>query len=705
MAKPHGRRTSQFKLPQSQPQPSVPSIENNFTGGLKTEFTGLNFPENSCTDTQNCVFSIIGDVSRRLGIDYETNFTNTTIDRTNNAVSTFVWTNAGGAGRTKIYVLQVGGTLYFYKFSSATTASPMSTTKLVSTVNLSTFTSGGPTINNTECQYTSGNGYLFVFNPGITPIYCTYSTVIGVTATSIAVQIRDFQGYPDGLTFNNEPSSLSNAHQYNLLNQGWPLSAVTSFHVALNVYPSNSEQWWTFKNSSQVYDPLNTHANTVIPNSPAPKGAFIYDARNFNRSANTGLPLQDTLTTTTYKTGAWFAGRVWYTGLDASTTSDPFGSYSWSENIYFSQIVTDTSKFGLCYQANDPTGETLFGLLPTDGGVINIQGSGSIYKLFPIQNGLLVFAANGVWFITGSSGIGFIANDYSIVKISGVQSISSTSFVDVNGLPVFWNEEGIYQVAPIQQGSGQKTNEQMGLQVQPMTIGTILSFYNSIPLQSKKFARGDYNPLTYVLKWVYRSTNETDVTSRYQFDSVLNFNTAHKAFYPYKITGTPFVNDVSYIVSPGGSTAPTSTFKYLCSAPGGGSFTFTFAEEKDTSYLDWKSFDSVGVNFTSYFITGYRLKGQAQRKFQPQYIYMYNDIPTYGYTLQGIWDFAISPLSNRYSTVEVVNVNQPGGYFAKALRKHRIRGNGYVLQFKVGSVTGKPFNIAGWSVLDVIGIA
>jgi len=51
---------------------------------------------------------------------------------------------------------------------------------------------------------------------------------------------------------------------------------------------------------------------------------------------------------------------------------------------------------GNCYQVNDPTSDQLFDLLPTDGGVIVIQGCGSIYKLFPLQNALLVFAANGV---------------------------------------------------------------------------------------------------------------------------------------------------------------------------------------------------------------------------------------------------------------------------------------------------------------------
>lgn len=675
------------------PQQSPISVEANFTGGLKTEFTGLSFPENACTDTQNCVFSLIGDVLRREGIDYETNFALTTIDRTNSAVSSYKWNNAGGDGSTQILVLQVGGSLYFFKTSAATVSAPMSTTKLASVVTLSTFTSGGPSIPDTECQYADGNGYLFVFHPGIVPIYCSFDSVLGVTPHAITVQVRDLQYYPDGLAFNNRPASLSAAHHYNLFNQGWPDSKITSFQVALNVYPDGADQWWAFKNSSNVYDPLNTAANVVIDNSPAPRGYFIYDARNFNRSAQTGLSLQDTQTSTSYKTGTWFAGRVWYTGLDASTTADPNGSYSWSENIYFSQIVTDVSKVGLCYQINDPTSENLFNILPTDGGIIRIQGSGSIYKLFPIQTGLVVFAANGVWLIVGSAGIGFTATDYTIVKISGVRSISSHSYIDVNGLPVFWNEEGIYSVhsAP----AGQRNNEAPTLEVTPLTLGTILSFYNNIPLQSKKFARGDYNPLTYVIKWVYRSTNETTVTSRYQFDSILNLNTANHAFYPDTVAGTPWINGVNYISGPGGSTSPDPTFKYIVSANG----QFTFAEEMDDNFVDWKSFDNVGVNFTSYFVTGYKLAGQAMMKFQPQYVQMFtrNDGPT-AYTIQAIWDYATDPNSNRYSTVQIINsfTNTRN----KLFRRIKLRGHGISLQIKVSSILGKNFDIMGWSMIN-----
>jgi len=76
---------------------------------------------------------------------------------------------------------------------------------------------------------------------------------------------------------------------------------------------------------------------------------------------------------------------------DSFTASGTAPRYSWSENIYFSQIVETTDQFGRCYQTNDPTSEDLFDLLPTDGGVIQIQGSGSVYKLFPVQMVYLSF--------------------------------------------------------------------------------------------------------------------------------------------------------------------------------------------------------------------------------------------------------------------------------------------------------------------------
>lgn len=785
-------------MPQQQQSPI--QVENNFIGGLKTEATGLNFPENACTATENCVFSLIGDVTRREGIDYELNFTTAAIDRTLKAIQTFTWTNAGGDGNTKLLVRQVGSLLSFYTITAATITSPLSTQLLVSTVDMTAFqivTSPAAV----ECQFATGNGYLFVFNPNCNPFFCTYSAGT-ITPALITIQIRDFAGTSEAGSPSDtfRPTVLNSDHLYNLQNQGWTSAAVwtassgsnvavfngsnytipvgltsftvaagisgvsigqavtiegfvnifggqnlflianglvnsysgttliinvtatgntgppnnnlqsqswsifpsvqggqvTTWHSAIGNYPSNSDVWWTFKNSSGVFDPATTLANITL-SSPAPKGSYILQAFNQQRSNVSGATgIADVVTNIRPKTGTWFQGRVWYSGVDDGQIVAGTAT-SWSENIYFSQIAVKTEQFSRCYQTNDPTSETLADLLPSDGGVITIQGSGSIYKLFSITNGLLVFAANGVWFITGNTGIGFTATDYSVVKIAGVQSISGTSFIDVNGLPMFWNEEGIYEVTPTKAGSGNKTNEQQALTVQPLTVGTILTFFNSIPLQSKKFARGDYNPLTYVVKWVYRSTNESNITSRYSFDSVLNFNLVNKAFYPYQVTGTPFVHDVIYIPGTGGANAPLSNFKYLASGFSSGSYNFTFAEENNSNFLDWQAFDGTGVSFTSFFTTGYKLQGQAMNKFQPQYIRMYSRDPS-TYKIQGIWEYATNTNTGKYSTQQIIY--NTSTRFQYSSRRIKIRGHGRALQLNVTSMSGLPFDIIGWAVMN-----
>ena len=771
-------------------------VVNNFTGGLKTEFTGLNFPENACTSTENCVFTLIGDVTRRLGIDFETNYNTIQSNTPEQAISNYKWNNAGGDGSTQIVVFQVGATLYFARSSSATTTAPLSTT-VFSTVNITQFLPSGSTTvpNGTECTYADGNGYLFVFHPNLDTFYCTYSSGT-IAANRIIVQIRDVVGVVENIADNVRPlpSNVTSQHLYNLQNQGWASSvawtATSTTNVNLTVgnisftvqaglpitpgvtvtgrgshntgfsidnanfsgvvnfysgttltvdvtsfssdstavpysnwsitpsaatqqlntwtseignYPSNADVWWTFKDDTNVFNPAVTIANVTLGTGPAPKGHYILNAFNQLRSSVSGIGGFDVSTNIRPKTGTWFQGRVWYTGVDAAfpTGNSPV---SWSEALYFSQVVNTPVDFGSCYEINDPTDENLFNELPTDGGVISIQGCGSIYKLFPIQNGMIIFAANGVWFLTGGSSIGFSANDYALTKISGVKSISRHSYVDVNGFPMFWNEEGIYSVEPQRAGSGERTNEQMGLAVTPITLGTILTFYNSIPLQSKKFARGAYNPITYVLRWVYRSTNETDITSRYQFDSVLNLNTVNKAFYPYTVSNTgPSIAGVLYVEGPGGSTSPSPTFKFITTAYTT-NYQITFSEENNSNYLDWQAYFKAGflpsaVNYVSSFVTGYRLPGNAMVKFQPQYIKMYTRNTTNTqYSIQAVWDFATSGNSGRWSTPQIINSFTT--LYDKLFRRIKLRGHGTVLQFQVSSLTGQPFDIMGWSVIN-----
>lgn len=758
------------------------SVDNTFVKGVITEATGLNFPDHACTAADNVVFSILGNVERRPGLDLETNYSNFTLSRTGLALSSYLWKNAGGDGLTQVYVVQIGNSILFYQSSLATLATPLSATKLNASLNLTNYIA----LNNVddpskvECQYAEGNGYLFIFHPDLDPIYCTFSSG-SITALRIAVNVRDTSGVPEpGVADNFRPNTLSTVHNYNLYNQGWtnspswattsttvltstntgshtwtipsglsitvgdpvvltglaqggdaihmsglvtaysgtsltinisftsllvnPLNVdqgiwslsktggaiISTFQSAVGYWPSNSDVWWTFKDTSRVYNPAVTYPNVTLNQAPAPKGALIYSAFNlaYGTTGLTGLTSVSTVKRP--RTGCWFQGRVWYTGVDSSfTATGTADSYSWSENIYFSQIIQNTSQFGKCYQSNDPTSEAASDLLPSDGGIIRIQGCGAIYKLFPIQNGLLVFAANGIRFITGSTGIGFTANDYTITELPNIRSISSTSFINVNGYPVFWNEEGIYSITPAQQG---------GFSVDNLCLGTILTLYSDIPTISKRSARGDYDPLSYTIKWAYRDTTETDLSTRYEFNKILTYNTATKAFYTDTIgsaNGAVYIHDIKYIIGLGDGVAAESTLKYLTSVS---RLAFAFAEEKDTTnWVDFVSLGGGGTKLTSTFTTGYKLKGGALRRWEPVYIYVYTQGPC-SYTIQGVWDYAISGNSGRYSQTQIFTNNDPN--YAVSIRRHKIRGHGKSLQLKFTSVAGQPMNIIGWAIME-----
>jgi hypothetical protein len=767
-------------------QPNL-AVENNFTKGLVTEYTGLNFPENAATDADNCLFEDRGDILRRLGIDTEDNASGTAQIRTDKAMNTFQWRNAGGDGITQLLVVQLGTELHFYQSTNATLTTPLSATKLVSTVDLAPYQTGAtPNPALEECQFSSGNGYLFVYHPRCQPFFCSFSGGV-VTANVITVNIRDFSGVLEpGVSTTDRPTVLTNPHLYNLINQGWTQgspwqatsvgsppavvnSGLVSFQVpsgitgtnigdqvsiatinatspggvavpagtsvmagvlssyvgttmtinitgdllaargsqlgpyrivpynkgyintwqaGLGNYPSNSDVWWYFKNASNDFDPVNTINQVTINSGNTLRGHFILNAFNLDRTLVSSVSGINTVSTNLRpRTGTWFQGRVWYAGTDASfekTSTTDF--YTWTENIYFSQVVTGPEQFGACHQLNDPTSETLSDLLPTDGGVISIQDAGAIYKLFPVNNGLLVFASNGIWFITGSQGIGFTANDYTITRVSKIRSISGTSFVDVQGVPFFWNEEGIYSL------SGKD------LSVESLTVSTIASFYDEVPLTCKKFAKGSYNEVDYTVQWVYKSTEPESILDRYNYDKILNYNVNTKAFFPYTVdTTVGTINGINYVAGPGGLNTPPPAFKYLSTKPGGiGTYVMSFADERLDTYLDWGTQD-----YESFFVTGYKVHGKGLTRFQVPYVVFYSrDMGDNSYNVQSIWDFAIDPNSGKYSVPQRVNIFKPR--FGMHIKRLRIRGMGRVLQLKVFSSTGKPFDLMGWAVQETI---
>lgn len=784
------------------PRAAGQQVQNNFTKGLITEATGLNFPEEAATDANNVVFSRIGLVSRRLGFDLETSASYRTITRTNLAISKYLWKNVTGDGSTSFVVTQFGSTLYFWDASDPDTAFPLSDSQIVDTIDLNDHLPAGSsnTISDAECQYASGYGYLFVTHPYLDPFYVSYDSGT-FTDTSIDIKIRDFSGVDDSLAEGERPTALTTAHIYNLRNQGWTggnssfalsstssvaigtgsktwtvsasYSATTGFQVGdyvkvantsvnfvkgfitaysgttltvyvdhiggsgtvatwsvypepstiywwyygsglsgfgagyatgFNNYPSNRDVWWLYKDEDGEFDPQTTLPKIDAPVRAAPKGHFILSAFDEDRSAVSFMSGISAVTTNDIRPSActFMSGRVFYTGLH----------YKGYENkVYFSQIIenNDVNFFGKCHQVNDPTSENFFDLLPSDGGVITVQEADLIYKIVPFQESLLVFARNGVYAITGSQGLGFSAIDYSIIKLDHIPSISHTSFVDVAGTPMWWNTEGIYTVSL----GDSKRQGQSGPVIQSLTIGSIQSFFDSIPGVSKKFARGAYNRSSFIVQWLYRSTAATSTTETYEYDSVLCLNTVTGAFYTYTIsadTDLPAIHDIVVVENPGGITTSDividPTFKYLTSYTSGGN-RVTWSEELDDDHLDWTTTNSPGTSYDSYFISGYHLGGKSINKFAPLYLNIYSksDVDS-AYKFRSLWDHATSASTGRWTTVQITDidsdenltVNETG--YSTVPRRLKIRGHGRACQFMFMNYGDEPFYIIGWSALE-----
>lgn len=709
------------------PRQSAFLVENNFTKGLITEATGLNFPENACTETYNCVFSESGYVSRRLGIDYETSASTNGLDKTGAAMVEYFWNAAGSTGTANIVVTQIGTKLYFYVVSDS---SSLSSGLLASTVNLLTYEVGSSTpVISTPCQFASGQGYLFVVSPLIHPIYVSYNpSGPSVTATQINILTRDLEGDKADANYNNpetRPSSLSNAHKYNLYNQGWYTTIrksgggtdnpVTVWDAAFTDFPSNADIWWYFKDSGNNFE-TNQVWGTAIGNTYAPKGHYILNEFSTNRVSISGITgvTERTSGGKRPSTCAFFTSRIWYAGVTAQ---------DYNQKIYYSQIIESTENFGKCYQSNDPTSESAADLLPSDGGVILIPDVGQVIKLFPMPNGLAVFGTNGVWMISGSEGVGFKATDYSVRKISSVETLSALSFVDVYGAPVWWNADGIFTISP---GEISGTEN-----VQSITDQAIKSFFLDIPADSKRYAKGAFNSRTKVLQWVYRSTTASSVDENYTYDRVLNFNMLTKAFYPWTISqptsgprvhgliscrgplvelvavrvvdgsGNPVVDSSGQQVIAYSSNVLSNTlsFRYLTTKLASGSTSnFTWSQEYDDAYQDWVT-PSNTTDYESYFFSGYRVHGDATKFFENNYLTIYaTTSETASAFVQGVWDYANSPGSARFTTPQQVYTNTLMTDVQQTRKK--IRGRGRSLQFKFYSETGKPFQLHGWSAWE-----
>lgn len=707
--------------------------------GLITEAGPLTYPENATIAEDNTVLYRAGNRSRRLGIGLEvpgslsaTEFIPSQFHQA--AVTEYRWDAVNNDANLTFLVQQVGFLLIFWDISGE----PIYSRRKLIVIDTTSF--AVPTIpdqHTTNFSFASGRGCLFVVGRGFEPMLITYNPGSDVlTVSPIYIQIRDFKGIADGLANDEEPLVLSQQHHYNLRNQGWvdsqndgtgtpvtyynpyggvsiynapPSTPITTYFSEIGRYPGNNKQWWIARDTTTNDFTPDLLVKMYFGTTLAPRGHYVVNAFNIDRSAVSGVSGLPVEATTSRPVAVAFAnGRAWY-GHDST--------------LYFSQVMDDKSKAGFCYQEADPTSEDISDLIATDGGVIPIPEMAKLVKLLPIGNGILAFAQNGVWYVSGTTA-GFTAMDYAVSKISPIGTKSPMSIIDVEGQVYWWSDIGIMAMAQRQgmfgtvEGAFEKNN---------ISEQTIQSFYNDIPDLGKRNAKAVYDPLTNVIQWLFQ--DDTMESGRpYCYNRILNLDLTLQAFYPWTISRiadtTPDVVGVFTTPLKSGYTGPLSTsvrptnIKYTVINPSGYVYDMNFAEFNDITFQDWGT-----QPYRSFLETGYELMEDAQRKKQTPWITTFFKRTEEEYVPDGDdytpnrqsscyfqvkWDWASSPVSNKYSTrrqayrhtrvppMSSSNLDFDTG-FPIVISKHKVRGNGRSIQFCFDtSEPNRDFDLLGW---------
>lgn len=80
-----------------------------------------------------------------------------------------------------------------------------------------------------------------------------------------------------------------------------------------------------------------------------------------------------------------------------------------------------------------------------------------------------------------------------------------------------------------------------------------------------------------------------------------------------------------------------------------------FAKFSNANLLDWEDLSAPGVSYESYFITGPRVRGEGQRKFQETYITVFSRYKANSSCwMHSIWDYGNNLNSNRWGTPQQV---------------------------------------------------
>ena len=695
-----------------------------FNKGLVTEAGELTFPEGASVDELNCSLERDGSRRRRLGLEYEANFTTsgsvTVTSEVESAVQ--VWKNAGAVAGLTFVVVQAGSRLHFYREAGGA----LSQSRESFTVNLDTYVRptgfGSSTV---TVQTASIQGRLIVASSEIDTIVVSYNDSTNTISSSrIDFRIRDFEWLGNRANYNDATNFPTLGRQYDTQNTGWSGTKGSAALATFGSHPPLTLPWFAGKDASGNFSKTEWE-NIFSGTSLISNGTYIYDAYNIDREAKSGITGVENYTETSrFKTVTSFAGRVFYSGMSNESTS----------SIYFSRIVQYKSDLGECFQVNDPTSESISDLLDDDGGVIVIPEAYNITKLHVLGAQIIAFAENGVWAIKGIDDI-FRATGYSVSKIGENGLTYSGSFVAEEGnRPYWWSNSGIYTLGI--------SAERQTLTEEPVSLPTIQQFFDAILPEKRAQVRSAYDALNKRVAWFYPDNEET-VSGK--CTNILWFDELLAAFYPWKISdafGSPYAltpfylkgdasTTVDYtVVDLDGNTVVDGAGNTVIVQRSGREYTssalkvlvrdstgqLTFAEFTGTLFKDWGT-----NNYSSFVEAGHNFFGDMTLKKNLIYLTSYckvteegvagNDVDGYDFIRPSAckastyWDFktTTSQIPQDIYRLKMLPIPDGAGAFdypsTVVTSRIRLRGRGRSMKLRFDSEEGKDFHLLGYDTI------
>lgn len=752
-------------------KPVLKAEINAFTKGIITEASPLNFPPDASKDEENFKINKDGSRQRRLGMDFELNHAvhNTELTPLQIAAfgnSTARWLSANKDPNNEFAVVQFGNKVHIFD----ATKDSISGQGFLGTVYL-------PVIDqSTSYTYASVDGVL-VIAAGTEEIYTVTYDGVSFTLETGRLQVRDLWGMPsaEGNDINNRPTSLTQPHLYNLLNQGWGIprkgssgtlaDPILLFFTEFGTIPAPSEAVTVGlqyqQNGSDPFERIfpKLYQDVLGLGSPPAKGYFIIDALRRGTSrltaaqenktkypelVNNVTDLPEDTTTKGCSVVAEYAGRVFYAGFGGEVTGAMANTPALSSYVLFSQLVSSPTDITKCYQQGDPTSRENSDVVDTDGGFIRISGAKKILGMVTLSDRLIVLADNGVWSIKGGSDYGFGATNYLVTKLSTYGCVGYNSIVVENDHVYYWGDSGIFLIAKDQFGDLKVTN---------ISETTIQKLYNNIPVRSREIAKGIYDPLDKIVRWLYNTDSDRS-NSNNVFEIVLD--TTLGAFYKNRFyspgVGGPdivgYIQTSAFLTSNAEETVVVGedvvtvqgvdvtlqstnadsgikSIKYLCVfGVFEGAVGFTFATPRNTDFKDWFTYNGVGVDAFAYLITGDTTAGDSSIAKQSPYLIMHffrteDGVETVGTQLvprnqssckcRVQWDWADSIASKKWSPLfQAYRYRRPllidgpsSSYdngFQTVVSKNKLRGRGKALSLYMETEPEKDCRIIGWSL-------